>query len=145
MLNDAAISAKPTKYTQNKRHGMYGGTAFIRIFPPERCSAPKAANGIAKHKLVRATILLGPRAFAISFFAANRPITSSASPAPDIETAGRENSKNAARIVGGRDLLKLVQRVKFYDDVGFQGCTPPSINWRRCRNHSDYTPSKILS
>jgi hypothetical protein len=32
----------------------------------------------------------------------------------------RENSKNAARIVGGMDLLKLVQRLKFYDDVGFK-------------------------
>jgi hypothetical protein len=32
----------------------------------------------------------------------------------------RENSKNAARIVGCMDLLKLVQRLKFYDAVGFK-------------------------
>ena len=27
MLSDAPISAKPTKYTQNIRHGMYDGTS----------------------------------------------------------------------------------------------------------------------
>jgi hypothetical protein len=31
-----------------------------------------------------------------------------------------ENSKNASKIVGCMDLLKLVQRLKFYDDVGFK-------------------------
>src|SRR4029077_13580872 len=45
-----------------------------------------------------------PRAWEISFFAANRPITSSARAAADIEKAVRENSKNAARIVGCMDL-----------------------------------------
>src|SRR6266403_2651967 len=40
---------------------MYDGTRFIRNFAPERCSAPKAANGMAKHKLVRAAILSRPR------------------------------------------------------------------------------------
>src|ERR1035438_4203757 len=104
MLNDAAISAKPTKYTQNKRHGMYDGTAFIINFPPERCSAPKTANGMAKHKWVRATTLSMPRAWVISFFAANRPIASSASPAADMEKAVRENSRNTARVIGCMDL-----------------------------------------
>src|ERR1700720_2220920 len=99
MLNDAAISAKPTKYIQNKRHGMYDGTIVSGI-PPERCSAPKAANGMAKHKGVRATTLSMPRAWMISFFAANRPITSRARPAADIQKAVLENSKNTARIVG---------------------------------------------
>src|ERR1700731_4236001 len=82
---------------------MYDGTRFIRNFAPERCSAPKAANGMAKHKLLRAAILSRPRAWAISFFAANRPITSSARAAADIEKAVRENSKNAARRVGCMD------------------------------------------
>src|SRR5258707_15888831 len=99
MLNDAAMSAKPTKYNQNKRHGMYDGTIF-RGIPPERCSAPKAANGMAKHKGVRATTLSMPQAWVISFFAASRPITSSARLATDIETAVIENSSNTARIVG---------------------------------------------
>src|SRR5882672_10491247 len=83
---------------------MYDGTRSIRNFAPERCSAPNAANGMAKHKLVRATILSRPRAWAISFFAANRPITSSARTAADIDKAVRENSKNAARRVGCMDL-----------------------------------------
>jgi hypothetical protein len=50
MLIDAAISAKPTKYTQNIRHGMYDGTAPIMDLALEKCSAPKTANGMAKHK-----------------------------------------------------------------------------------------------
>src|ERR1017187_6388824 len=104
MLNDAAMSAKPTKYIQTKRHGMYDGT-ICRGIPPERCSAPKAANGMAKHKGARATTLSMPRAWVISFFAASRPITSSARLAADIETAVLENSRNTARIVGCMDLL----------------------------------------
>src|SRR5258707_12866631 len=83
---------------------MYDGTRAIRNFAPERCSAPKAANGMAKHRLVRATILSMPRAWAISFFAADRPITSSARPAADIEKAMHENSRNTARIVGCMEL-----------------------------------------
>src|SRR5712692_11600093 len=98
MLNDAAMSAKPTKYIQNKRHGMYDGAIF-RGIPPERCSAPKAASGMAKHKGVRATTLSMPRAWVISFLAASRPITSSASMAADIETAVLGNSRDTARIV----------------------------------------------
>src|ERR1700720_60180 len=103
MLNDAAISAKPTKYIQNKRHGMYDGTIVSGI-PPERCSAPNAANGIAKDKWVRAATLSMPRAWIISFFAANKPITSSARPAADIQKAMLENTRNTARIVGCMDL-----------------------------------------
>src|SRR6266851_1541963 len=83
---------------------MYDGTRSMRDFAPERCSAPKAANGMAKHKLVRAAILSRPRAWAISFFAANRPITSSDRTAADIEKAEREKSKNAARRFGCMDL-----------------------------------------
>jgi hypothetical protein len=100
MLSDAAISAKPTKYTQNKRHGMYGGTAFCMDFPRERCSAPKTANGMAMHKLVSVTIFSMPLACAISFFEASMPMTSSAMQAVSIDKAGRENSRSAKRIVG---------------------------------------------
>ncbi len=74
MLKDAAISAQPTKYTQNKRHGMYRGTRFMSSRGPKRCSAPKTASGMAKHKLLKATILSRPRAEAISLFAANTSI-----------------------------------------------------------------------
>src|ERR1700722_245395 len=103
MLNDAAISAQPTKYIQNKCQGTYGGTMAVMNVPAERCSAPKTANGTAKHKLVRAAILSRPRAWPISFFAAHRPMPKSARPAAAIEKAVRENSKNAARITGCMD------------------------------------------
>src|SRR5215470_8136122 len=100
MLNDAAIKAKPTKYAQNKRHGMYGGTRFLMNCAPERCSAPKTASGIAKHKLVRARTLSRPRALAISFFAANTPIKKRATPAEQVATTVREISKMVARMAG---------------------------------------------
>src|SRR5579859_5080715 len=94
MLNDAANSATPTKYAQNNRHGMYEGTPSIMNFAPVRCSAPKTASGIAKHKLLSATTLSRPRADAISLFAAHTPTSSSTTPAPHIETAAREISIN---------------------------------------------------
>jgi len=49
--------------------------------------APKAARGMAKHTLVRATTLWRPRAWATSVLAANRPITSTARPAAEIQKA----------------------------------------------------------
>src|SRR5215471_3625846 len=104
MLRDAAISAKPTKYAQNIRHGMYDGTRAARDRGLERCSAPKTANGTAKHKWVEATIFSMPRARAISFFAANSPIASSARPAPHIDKAVPENARNTSRIAGCIDL-----------------------------------------
>src|SRR5580700_7863027 len=113
MLNDAAIRAKPTKYTQNKRHGMYGGTAFSMDSPPERCSAPKTANGTAKHKPVSATILSMPRALAISFFAANRPITSSARPAADIDKVVREKSRIVDMDLQAPEILRQRSRRSF--------------------------------
>src|SRR5712691_6100517 len=60
MLKDADSNAKPTKYAQNKRHGMYEGTLSMMNLAAERCSAPKTAKGMAKHKLLRATILSRP-------------------------------------------------------------------------------------
>src|SRR5262249_2399674 len=86
MLNAAAISAKPTKYSQNARHGMYDGTILMGI-SPAKCSAPKTAKGMAKHTWVRATTFWRPRAWAISVLAANRPITSRTRPAADIQKA----------------------------------------------------------
>src|SRR5579863_3431252 len=118
MLSDSAISARPTKYTQNIRQGMYDGTAAARDCGRERCSAPKTANGMAKHRWVRATILSMPRARATSFFAATRPIASSATPAMDIDKAGPENPRNTARIVGCMNLPNRYL-LRFYDKVGF--------------------------
>src|SRR5712671_717020 len=99
MLKDANSSANPTKYAQNKRHGMYEGTASMMNFAPERCSAPNTAKGTPKHKLLSATILSSPRAPAISLFAAHSATRKSTMPAPHIETAGGEISKNVARMV----------------------------------------------
>jgi hypothetical protein len=100
MLSDAAISAKPTKYTQKIRHGMYDGTRASKDWGLERCSAPKTANGMAKHKWLRAAILPIPNVRSMSFFAANSPIASTARPAADIDTAVPENARKTARILG---------------------------------------------
>src|SRR5216684_2870866 len=67
---------------------------------PKRCSAPKTASGMAKHKLLKATILSRPRAEAISLFAANTPIKKSAMPAEQVAATVGEVSKNVARMVG---------------------------------------------
>src|ERR1700739_4042416 len=99
MLRAAATSAKPTKYAQNNRHGIYEGTRGRTNPTPERCSAPKTARGMAKHKLVKATILSRPRARTTSIFAAQSAIRKSRTPALHIETGTRENSKNAARMM----------------------------------------------
>src|ERR1700693_1158314 len=97
MLKDAASSAKPTKYAQNKRPGIYEGTPSMMNLAPERCSAPKTAKGMAKHRLLETTILSRPLARAISALAAQRAIRKSRKPAAHIETAVRENSKNVTR------------------------------------------------
>src|ERR1700741_4934740 len=99
MLKDADSNAKPTKYAQNKRHGMYEGTASMMNLAPDRCSAPKTAKGMAKHKLLKTTILSKPRARAISVLAAHQAIRNSRTAAPHIETAVRENSRNVASMV----------------------------------------------
>src|SRR5580704_4463366 len=99
MLKDADNRAKPTKYAQNKRQGMYGGTASMMNLAPERCSAPKTAKGMAKHKLLRTTILSRPPVRAISVFAAHSATKKSRMPALHIATAVREISKNVARMV----------------------------------------------
>src|ERR1700721_1904974 len=99
MLKDADNKAKPTKYAQNKRQGMYGGTASMMNLAPERCSAPKTAKGTAKHKLLRTTTLSRPPARAISVFAAPSATNKIRMPALHVETAVREISKNVARMV----------------------------------------------
>src|SRR6266480_7361526 len=99
MLKEAASNAKPTKYAQNKRHGMYEGTLSMMNLAPERCSAPKTAKGMAKHKLLKTTILSRPPARAISALAAHSATRKSRMPALHIETTVRENSKNVARMV----------------------------------------------
>src|ERR1700746_350035 len=99
MLKDAARNAKPPKYAQNKRHGMYEGTLSMMNLAPERCSAPKTAKGMPKHKLLKTTILSRPRARAISVFAAHSARRKSRMLAVHLETAVREISKNVARMV----------------------------------------------
>src|SRR6201981_1632013 len=98
MLKDAARNAKPPKYAQNKRHGMYEGTLSMMNLAPERCSAPKTAKGMPKHKLLKTTILSRPRARAISVFAAHSAIRKRRIPALHIETTVRDIAKNAASI-----------------------------------------------
>src|SRR5215510_9597341 len=90
MLNDAAVNAKPMKYTQNIRPGMYRGTMGRMNCGPKRCNAPKTASGTAKDKLLRAKILSRPRTSAISFLAAHAPIRKSAMPAAhmDVDVRG---------------------------------------------------------
>src|SRR5262249_44555726 len=85
----------PTKYSQNERHGMYDGTMLIGM-ALERCSAPKAARGMAKQTWVRATTFWRPRAWARSPLAANRPITSSARQAADIQKGVIEPSDDCS-------------------------------------------------
>src|SRR5580704_12629843 len=99
MLKDAASSAKPKKYAQNKCHGIYEGTMVARPLAAARCRAPKTAKGAAKNKLLRATILSRPRARAISVFAAKIATRKITTPAVHIETTVRETPKNAARMV----------------------------------------------
>src|ERR1700693_517379 len=99
MLKDADRHANPTKYAQNNRHGIYDGTLSMMNLAPERCSAPKTANGMAKHKLLKTTILSRPLAPATPVFAAHSAMRKSRRPAPHIETAVREISKNMARMV----------------------------------------------
>src|SRR5258706_13726295 len=100
MLKDADSSARPTKYAKTKRHGMYEDTASMMNLAPERCSAPKTASGMAKHKLLNATILSRPLARTISLLAAHSAIRKSRMRAPHIETAVREISRSVARMVG---------------------------------------------
>src|SRR5260370_22460578 len=99
MLKEPQSNAKPTKYAQNKRHSMYEGTLSMMNLAPERCTAPNTAKGMAKHKLLKATILSRPPARAISVLAAHSATRKSTMPALHIETTGREISKNVARMV----------------------------------------------
>jgi len=78
---------KATKYAQNKRHGMYEGTVSMMNLAPERCSAPKTANGMAKHKLLKARILSRRQARPISVLRGPQRNSKSRMPALHIETA----------------------------------------------------------
>src|ERR1700722_2804062 len=99
MLKEAASNAKPKKYAQNNRPGIYEGTMVMRPLAAARCNAPKTARGAAKHKLLKATILSKPRARATSALAAHRAITKSRMPALHIETTVREIAKNVASML----------------------------------------------
>src|SRR5215472_14698309 len=93
---------------------MYRGTRAIRDCASERCSAPKTASGMAKHKLLKAAILSRPRALAMSFLAAHRPIKKRAIPAEHMATA-TGIWKNAARMAECIDLR--VQSLGFYNET----------------------------
>src|SRR3984957_825349 len=107
MLKDAASSAKPKKYAQNKGQGMYEGTMVARAFAAARCRAPKTAKGAAKHRLLKATTLSRPRACAISSLAAHSATKKIRTPAPHIETTVGEISKNVARMVSCMWLARI--------------------------------------
>src|SRR5437660_6598192 len=124
MLKDAASSAKPTKYAQNNRHGIYEGTMGRTKSTPERCSAPKTAKGAAKHKLLKTTILSRPRAPAISALAAHRAIRKSRMPAVHMETGVRENSNNAARMIVCMGISSVMHFVA-YEMVGCNRAITP--------------------
>src|SRR5579863_6977028 len=99
MPRDAASSAKPKKYAQNNRHGIYEGTMGMRDSAAARCRAPKTAKGAAKHKLLKATTLSRPWACATSPFAAHRAIRITRMPALHIEGTVREITRKVAKIV----------------------------------------------
>ena len=73
----------------------------LRDWAAVRCRAPKTASGIAKHKLLRATTLSRPRAWARSVLATHNPITKSRTPALYIETGTREISRKISAGKGG--------------------------------------------
>src|SRR6266404_3113708 len=125
MLKDAAINAKPTKYAQNMRHGMYFGTKATRAFAPKRCSAPNTASGAAKHRLLSVVILSRPRASANSFFAAHPPIKRTAIPATHMAITSGATWKNMARMVVYIDL-------RFGKTAG-RPAAPPTHKKHPCR------------
>src|SRR5580765_2229686 len=86
---------------------MYCGTMGRTNSAAERCRAPKTAKGMAKHKLLKATILSRPRARAISVFAAHSAIRKIRMPALHIDTGVREVSRNTARMVVCMSMLIL--------------------------------------
>lgn len=65
----------------------------------ERWIALKTAKGAAKHKLLKATILSRPRAWAIFVLAAHSAIKETRMPAAPIETGMGEKAKNSARTI----------------------------------------------
>src|ERR1700722_8513566 len=116
MLKEAASNAKPKKYAQNNRPGIYEGTMVMRPLAAARCNAPKTARGAAKHKLLKATILSKPRARATSALAAHRAITKSRMPALHIETTVREIAKNVASMlvcIWMQDGSRALSRTRF--------------------------------
>ena len=60
----------------------------------DRCSAPKTASGIAKHRLLKATTLSTPVARATALFAAGKPIAKRTTAAAHVAFAVRDTSNN---------------------------------------------------
>src|SRR6202021_1681915 len=123
MLKDAASSAKPKKYAQNKGQGMYEGTMVARAFAAARCRAPKTAKGAAKHRLLKATTLSRPRDCAISSRAAHSATKKIRMPAPHIESTVGEISKNVASMVRCMWTASIARRApgtRFPDQYSFR-------------------------
>src|ERR1700730_13136064 len=62
-LSAAAIKQAPTKYAQNRCHGIHRGTIEAMAFVSVKCSVPKAASGAAEKSGPNKTNLSNPRAF----------------------------------------------------------------------------------
>src|SRR5215470_4673921 len=114
MLKDAASSPTPTKYVQKRCPGMYLGTNSAMNFADVKCSAPNAANGTAKHRFARATVLSRPRARAIPLPAATMPIRKQITPATDIQsTVGSVcDSRNVAVQIPSNGLMRCIQALQ---------------------------------
>src|SRR5258708_26682646 len=99
----------------------------------KRCRAPKTARGMAKHKLLRATILSRPRARAISALAAHRAIRKSRTPALHIASAVRENTKNPERMGACMGMPSVSSRALSFSSWGhvFRGSIRLQIVQRR--------------
>src|SRR5262245_53022996 len=106
---------------------MYRGTRAMRDCASERCSAPKTARGMAKHRLLKEAILSRPRALAMSSLAAHRPINRRAMPAEHMATA-TGIWKNVARRAGRIGLPICLQRLGFYNEteLGYAVVRPPA-------------------
>src|SRR4029077_18251913 len=78
---------------------MYEGTMVLRESAAARCRAPNTANGAAKHRLFRATILSRPLARAKSDFATQSAMRMTRTPALHIKITVRENTRIVARII----------------------------------------------
>src|SRR5262252_5212644 len=77
---------------------MYRGTMGRMNSGAKRWSAPKTTSGMAKHRLLKATIFSRPRALATSFFEAMAATKKTAMPVEHMAAAVREIANKAAKM-----------------------------------------------